>query len=132
MKKAIKTNISAISNKIYLDAVKAAEREIEEETGYKVKVSSLDPLEYSVISRDFVHHVACFKDCKHFSMMPGRRNFAMYCHIYGLRSYDFGKEMNFYGKTYKLVGFAESLKVRYFLLLGERNGLYVKKAVIVK
>lgn len=132
MKKTVESNISTITNEIYLDAVKAAERKIEEETGYKVRVTSLYPLEYSVLSRDLVHHVACFKPCKHFSMMPGRKNFAMFCHNYGFRSYDFGKEMTFYGKVYKLVGFAESLNVKYLLLLGERNGLYVKKVVNVK
>ena len=132
MKKAIENKVSVISNEIYLDAVKAAERKIEEETGYKVRVTSLYPLGYDVLSRDLIHHVACFKPCRHFSMMPGRKNFAIYCHSYGFRSYDFGKEMTFYGKVYKLVGFAESLNVKYLLLLGERNGLYVKKVVNVK
>ena len=127
--KKVEKIISSIATEVTAEAVNLIAKAVEEQTGRKIEIISLNPFEFRYTDKKPVYHICLFeKSHARYKLYRGREEFCLRCRDYGMKVHEYGKEVKYNDVTYKIVGFAECEQSGYFLLMGKCGGLYVTRA----
>ena len=127
--KKVEKIISSIAAEVTTEAANLIARSVEEQTGRKIEVISLNPFEFRYTDKKPVYHICLFeKSHARYKLYRGKEEFCLRCRDYGMKVHEYGKEVKYNDVTYKIVGFAECEQSGYFLLMGKCGGLYVTRA----
>lgn len=130
--KRIEKAINSIANSVYESAVASIKAEVSRKTGREIEVVSLSPeFKFKFTDERKVYQldgVLFNTKKKNYRIFKGKEEFCLECRGIGLRSYDYGKEVRYNGKKFKIVGVYENTQTKYQLLMGPKGGLWITKA----
>lgn len=129
--KRIEKKINTIANSICESVIDSIRMEVMETTGREIEIISLSPeFKFRFADEKKVYQldtVLFNTKKKNYKIFKGKEEFCLKCREIGLRSYDYGKEVQYNGKRFKIVGVYENTQSFYKVLMGPKGGLYLTK-----